>query len=128
MMADDDAQTHSPRTLRWLAAEAAALCTDSKDATATCPCRYYNNTYFVAIRSHFLQQHIYLMPHVITVALYVRILPQRFTMLQFIASIATKVVLSATKQNCCNILNLLPRTGILWYYLILLQRKMAVEK
>jgi hypothetical protein len=39
MMADDDAQTHSPRTLRWLAAEAAAPCTGCKDATATCPCR-----------------------------------------------------------------------------------------
>jgi hypothetical protein len=39
MMADDDARTYSPRTLRWLAAEAAAPCTGCKDATATCPCR-----------------------------------------------------------------------------------------
>ena len=63
-----------------------------------------------------LQQYLWLVPHVRIVAIYVPILPQRFILLQYLVSIATKWLIHATRRNCRNITTILQRWYNSWQY------------
>jgi len=65
----------------------------------------------------FLQQYIWLAPHARIVAIYVRISQRRFTLLQYLASIATKWLVLATWHNCRNITTISQRWYDLWQYM-----------
>jgi hypothetical protein len=88
---------------------------------------YYNQYIFYRNRKLLLQWFLVPAPHFRIFALYIRILPQRFNLLQYLVSIATKWIIHATWCNCGNIATILQRWCNLWKYVASIATKVVLS-